>query len=64
VTLDGKRIAGGKGTSLKLRIALSKLRRGTHHLTVTVKSGAGTTKRTVSFSVCAKAKAVVPVFTG
>jgi hypothetical protein len=64
VTLDGKRIASGKSTALKLRIALSKLRRGTHHLTVTVKSGAGTTKRTVAFSVCAKAKAVVPVFTG
>jgi hypothetical protein len=63
VTLDGKRIAGANRTSLKLRIALSKLRRGTHHLTVTVKSGAGTTRRTVAFNVCAPRK-VTPVFTG
>jgi len=63
VTLDGKRIASGKRTSLTLRVALSKLRRGTHRLTFTVKSAAGTTTRTVAFNVCA-ARTGVPVFTG
>jgi hypothetical protein len=63
VRLDGKRIGGGHQRSLKLRIALAKLRAGTHHVTVTAKSAAGTTTRSVAFHVCATKK-VVPVFTG
>jgi hypothetical protein len=61
VRLDGTRIAGGKHRSLRLTLALSKLHAGTHHLTVSARSAAGTTTRTITFRVCA---AAAPHFTG
>ena len=64
VSVDGKRLAGGKHRTLKLQIALSKLRTGTHYLRVTVKSSAGTTTRKVTFHVCNAAPTVAPTFTG
>jgi hypothetical protein len=61
--LDGHRVARGTHRTMRLRIALSKLHTGTHHLTVSVHSAAGTTTHTVSFHICARRR-TAPSFTG
>jgi hypothetical protein len=60
VRLDGRRLARSRRSSLRVRLALSKLRTGRHTITVTTTSRAGTTTRSLRFAVCG----TVPVVTG